>query len=199
MKPKFLIADDHPIFIKGIIDIISENNLGEILGQVHNGKELLQRLNSCNPNFIILDINMPLINGLEAAKIITEKFSNVHILVISMNEDFTLIEKLKKIGVHGFIPKSFENIDLKEAIQSIIKGESYFPNLTEHKEDPSNNKLTSRETEVIRLILDGKSTKEIAEILKLSTFTIDTHRKNIGRKTGAKTALQLSKIILDSH
>ncbi|WP_313215090.1 response regulator transcription factor, partial [Soonwooa sp.] len=151
-----------------------------------------------HPTFIILDINMPELNGLDAALKIRELYSRIPIMVVSMNEDWTIIEKLKKIGVNGFIPKSFENEDLQTAISQILKGEDYFPTIINSKFFQK-KQLSQREVEIIKLIIDGKSSREIAELLKLSVFTVDTHRKNIGRKTGAKSALQLSKIDLNEH
>ncbi len=198
MKPQFIIADDHPILVKGISDIIKEHQLGEVIATASNGRELLQKLNSYHPTFIILDINMPELNGLDAALKIRELYSRIPIMVVSMNEDWTIIEKLKKIGVNGFIPKSFENEDLQTAISQILKGEDYFPTIINSKFFQK-KQLSQREVEIIKLIIDGKSSREIAELLKLSVFTVDTHRKNIGRKTGAKSALQLSKIDLNEH
>ncbi|MGX9984988.1 response regulator [Soonwooa purpurea] len=198
MTTQFIIADDHPIFVKGITDIINEQQLGEVISCASTGRELLQKLNSCQANFIILDINMPELNGLEAAEKIKSLYPDIPILVVSMNEDYSTIEKLRQIGVNGFIPKSFENEDLQNAIRKILDKQSYFPEGYDG-ENFRKKQLSQREIEIIKLIIQGNSSREIAEQLNLSIFTVDTHRKNIGRKTGAKTPLQLSKLNLNAE
>jgi DNA-binding NarL/FixJ family response regulator len=195
---RILIADDHNLIISGIETIIENNKLGEIVAKVNDGKELLLKLNSTSVNLIILDINMPNLNGIETAEKVLARYPLMKILIISQYENLELIKKLKLMGVKGYLSKTFEEELFIEAIKNIHKGMDFFPLLEIKKEVNSTNiyNLTNREVEVINLISNELSTKEIAKTLFLSEYTIQTHRKNIIRKTGAKTTiafLNLSK------
>lgn len=195
---RILIADDHNLIISGIVTIIENNKLGEIVAKVNDGKELLLKLNSTSVNLIILDINMPNLNGIETAEKILARYPLMKILIISQYENLELIKKLKLMGVKGYLSKTFEEELFIEAIKNIHKGMDFFPLLEIKKDVNSTNiyNLTNREVEVINLISNELSTKEIAKTLFLSEYTIQTHRKNIIRKTGAKTTiafLNLSK------
>lgn len=195
---RILIADDHNLIISGIETIIKNNKLGEIVAKVNDGKELLLKLNSTSVNLIILDINMPNLNGIETAEKVLARYPLMKILIISQYENLELIKKLKSMGVKGYLSKTFEEELFIEAIKNIQKGFDFFPLLEIKKEVNSTNiyNLTNREVEVINLISNELSTKEIAKTLFLSEYTIQTHRKNIIRKTGAKTTiafLNLSK------
>lgn len=195
---RILIADDHNLILSGIETMIENNQLGEIVAKANDGKELLLKLNSIPVNFIILDINMPNLNGLETAEKVLARFPLMKILIISQYENLELIKKLKLIGVKGYLSKSFEEELFVEAIKEIWNGSLFFPLLELKKDVNSTNiyNLTQREVEVINLISNELSTKEIAKALFLSEYTIETHRKNIIRKTGAKTTiafLHLSK------
>ncbi len=189
---KIIIADDHQLICSAIEQIITDNFLNTKIVKVHDGKQVLEKLNSFQANLIILDINMPKLNGLETAEIILSRYPNMKILVVSQNENNSLIKKLKDIGVKGYLPKTFEQELLIEAIYSIQNDELFFP-LSEIKNDILKDKynLTVREIEVIYLIIKGMNTKEIATSLDISAYTVDTHRKNISRKTGAKTPVNL--------
>lgn len=195
---KILIADDHNLIISGIETIIENNQLGEIVAKANDGKELLLKLNVTVVNFIILDINMPNLNGIETAEKVLSRFPLMKILIISQYENLELIKKLKVMGVKGYLSKSFEEALFVKAIKQIEKGTDFFPLLDIKKENNPKNifNLTQREIEVINLISNQFSTKEIAKELFLSEYTVETHRKNICRKTGAKTTiafLNLSK------
>lgn len=195
---RILIADDHNLIISGIETIIENNKLGEVVAKVNDGKELLLKLNSTPVNLIILDINMPNLNGIETTEKVLARFPLMKILIISQYENLELIKKLKLMGVKGYLSKTFEEELFIEAIKNIQKGFGFFP-LLEIKNDVNATNiynLTNREVEVINLISNELSTKEIAKTLFLSEYTIQTHRKNIIRKTGAKTTiafLNLSK------
>lgn len=188
---RILIADDHNLILSGIETMIENNHLGEIVAKANDGKELLLKLNSIPVNFIILDINMPNLNGLETAEKVLARFPLMKILIISQYENLELIKKLKLIGVKGYLSKSFEEELFVEAVKEIANGSIFFPLLElKTKVNPTNiYNLTQREVEVIILISNELSTKEIAKTLFLSEYTIETHRKNIIRKTGAKTSI----------
>jgi len=189
---KIIIADDHQLICSAIEQIITDNFLSTEIVKVNDGKQVLEKLNSFQANLIILDINMPNLNGLETADIILSRYPNMKILVVSQNENYSLIKKLKDLGVKGYLPKTFEQELLIEAIYSILHEKLFFP-LNETKNETLKDiyNLTAREIEVIFLIVKGMNTKEIAASLDISAYTVDTHRKNISRKTGAKTPVNL--------
>lgn len=190
---KIVIADDHELVRLGIERTIQENEIAEVVGKFSDGKKLLQGLNSIAANFIIIDINMPNLNGIETAEQLLIRFPKIAILVVSQYEDIGLIKKLKKMGVKGHLPKSFDQNQLIEAILTIRNKEDFFPLLDNNNDDKRINrfKLTSRELEIIYLLAMGNTTKDMAVKLELSDYTIDTHRKNITRKTNAKSPLAI--------
>jgi DNA-binding NarL/FixJ family response regulator len=191
-----LIIDDHTLFADGLQNIIVKNNLGIISGIVNNGKDLLCKLNSFVPDLIILDINMPILNGIEATKIILVKYPNIKILIISMREEIKTIKELKALGISGYLTKFIGESDLIEAIENIKNNIPYFPVLDDYNKIILNKKegfinLTNSEIKVIHLVVDGFTSKEIAEQLNLSLHTVNTHRKNISRKTSLKNTVAL--------
>ncbi len=189
---KIIIADDHRLICSALEQIITDNFINTEIVKVHDGKQVLEKLNSFQANLIILDINMPNLNGLETAEIILSRYPKMKILVVSQNENSSLIKKLKVMGVKGYLPKTFDQELFIEAIQSIQNDQLFFP-INELKNDILKDRynLTAREIEVIYLIIKGLNTKEMAAYLKISAYTVDTHRKNIASKTGAKTPINL--------
>lgn len=188
-----VIADDHKLIISGINHIISTNKLGKIIGEVNNGKQLLQFLQNTTVDLVIIDINMPELNGIEAAKKIIELYPTISILMLSQFENIELIKKLKAIGIKGYLSKNFEITELITAIDTIKNDDVFFPSLDGEglilKKDKFH--LSTREIEIISLIAKGKTSKEIANELFLSEYTIDTHRKNCMRKLEVNSIVNL--------
>ncbi|MGQ7947113.1 response regulator [Flavobacterium sp. WC2509] len=188
-----VIADDHKLIISGINYIISSNNLGEIISEVYDGVELLQFLQNNKVDLAIIDINMPELNGIEAAKKIIDLYPTISILMLSQYENIELIKKLKCIGVKGYLSKNFEVTELIEGIKTIKEDGFFFPSLDADigiiKNDKSH--LTTREIEIISLIAEGKTSKEIAGELFLSEYTIETHRRNCMRKLEVNSIIPL--------
>ncbi len=187
------IADDHKLILSGIRNIILKHNLGNIVGEVNNGVQMLQLLQNENVNMVILDVNMPEINGIQVAKRISEMYPNISILMLSQYENIALIKELKIIGVKGYLSKNFEIEQLVESINIIKKGGTNFPSLSQDHLSFNNDNinLTSREVEVISLIALGKTSKEIASQLFLSQYTVETHRKNCMRKLEVNSTTNL--------
>lgn len=192
----FIVADDHRLFAEGIEQIILNYRLGIIVEKVQNGKQLFKVLDPNKHHFIILDINMPEMDGIEALNRIRKEYGKIKVLIVSMHEDHGLVKEVKSKGADGFLPKSLNAIDLKEAIESIWHGNTYFSvleNRTVQKDDTMI--FTPREWEIVHLIVQGHTTRQISEQLDLSTYTIDTHRKNIGRKSNTHSAVNLAKYV----
>lgn len=207
-KIKIIIADDHQLFAEGIEHILSANENFEILAKVSNGKILLQLLNSLKPDIILLDINMPFMNGMEAAKTIKKEMPAVKIIFLSMYYDTKIISLAKDYRVNGFIIKTTSANDLKAALIKVMDGEIVYilpkellkQNVEKIDFDFTNQyKLSPREIEIIQSIKKGKGSKEIAEHLYLSVFTIETHRKNIFKKLSISSVGQLISFAVDNN
>lgn len=205
---KILIADDHKMVADGLEMIIRENDLGEVVSKAINGKELLQQLNSIEADLIILDVNMPVLDGLATAELIKLQYPKIKILIISQHESIELINRFVALEVDGYLPKSFEREDLIETIKKIKIGEKEFPTIMDAHNKKfkkilflNNEKynLSEREFQIILMIAKGITTRQIAEKLFLSEYTIETHRKNIGRKTGANSSAAIIQFAIDNQ
>ncbi|HEY4323907.1 MAG TPA: response regulator transcription factor [Mucilaginibacter sp.] len=205
-----LIADDHQLIIDGLSKILeNEEMIGEIY-TANNGKEAADKTLSHDIDCVIMDINMPVLNGLEATKLIKAQKPNVKVIVVSMLCDASIVNKLLKAGADAFINKDTGKTELLKAIEKVIHGEKYispdiannlFTHLTDrrvaHSEIEKN--LTAREIEIIRYIAEGLTNTEIATKLFLSTVTVDTHRKNMLAKLQVKNTAALVKYAADHH
>jgi DNA-binding NarL/FixJ family response regulator len=199
-----LIADDHQLFIDGLIKILeNENIIGQIFS-VNNGKEVLDTIGLQSIECIIMDINMPVMNGLETTKQVKIKNPEIKIIVVSMQCDVSIVSKMLKAGADGFINKDTGKDELLTAINKVMGNEKYispaisrnlFSFFSEKKNIcPDNEKhLTAREIEIIKLIADGLTNQEIAAKLFLSIMTVDTHRKNMIAKLQLKNTASLVK------
>lgn len=197
MRTKIIIADDHEIFASGLKQILNANpnyNLGDCF---RNGKQVLDYLDQgYAADLLIMDLNMPVMDGTQVMGHLQRKYPNVKKLVLSMHRNFSTIELCKKLGADGMIGKDAPLQVLLESIQSIIKGEIYFNDLPigiNNKEDDGFYKklakqfhITKREIEVLQLIINQFENDEIAEKLNLSRFTVRTHRRNIFEKLGVR-------------
>lgn len=204
-RMKIIIADDHLLFADGLEQIISSMPKFEVIAKVTDGKMLLQKLNSTQPDMILLDINMPYLNGLEAAAHIRRTRPMVKIVFLSMYSDTKIIAAARHCNAMGFIMKDVTAPLLKDALIDINNNIPVFllPGVRQAEADPvapqddfiSKYKITGRELEIINLIKQGKANKQIAFELELSAYTIETHRKNIYRKLKVQSVAELIKRI----
>ena len=202
---KIIIADDHTLFADGLEQIVQSLPGFEVVGKVTDGKMLMQKLNSVMPDMILMDVNMPYLNGMEAAQKILQAFPQVKIIFISMYYNVQLTEQAKAAGATGFITKDITAPALKEIILNAVKGISCFvappaqnqADTDTYGQDPFllQYKLSPREMEIIRLIKEGNATKQIASLLELSVYTVETHRKNINRKLDVQSTAELIALI----
>lgn len=193
-KINIIIADDHFLFSEGMEQVLLSAALPfHICAKVTNGKQLMQVLNSTVPDLILLDIHMPLMDGITTAAMIRKQFPAVRIIVVSMLQHKKIKKQLREIGVHGYMGKDMQSTDLLDAISRVLAGKTVFP---EEASSPpmasplppdtalASYNLTYREKEILQLIGNGYSTKKIAATLDIKEFTVETHRKNIARKAG---------------
>lgn len=203
---KVLIADDHRILLDGLVTMLQDAPNIEIVSTAVNGEEVLLKLPSYYVDVLLMDIQMPVLDGYETAKIVTEKFPETKILILSMHSERIFIERLYSTGISGYLLKSAGKDEIIQAIEKVAAGEKYFSTevttaiLSQNREKMATittSQLTKREREIIQLIASGLSNPAIAEQLFLSTDTVKTHRKNIMRKLDVNNTAQLVKYALD--
>lgn len=195
-KYKVIIADDHTLFRQGLKLILEDMDDIKVVADVANGKELIQIVSVEEPDLIIMDINMPVVNGIEASKILLHDNPELKILVISMYGDEQYYNSVIENGVRGFILKDADNSELRTAVKMILNGKSYFSQdlllkLIRNRQATPKIVLTAREKEILGLICEGLSSSEIAEKIFLSERTIENHRANLLDKTGCRNSLSL--------
>ncbi|ARS42003.1 hypothetical protein CA265_21030 [Sphingobacteriaceae bacterium GW460-11-11-14-LB5] len=208
-KPTTLmIADDHKLFAEGLSAILSEQPNFKIIGMASNGKEVLHLLNNQVPDILILDLNMPVLDGEIAAEKIRQLFPAVKIMVLSMYYTEKLAVKLEGIGVMAFIQKDTNAETLFKIIRGIQQGEKYFQKIKPDAQASSafndgdhfqkSHNLTAREMEILKLISEDYSSQQIAQKLFIALNTVDTHRKNMVQKLNVTGKAGLLKFALEN-
>jgi DNA-binding NarL/FixJ family response regulator len=196
-KPEIIIVDDHLIFRQGLKSLITSENIASVVGEASNGKEFLQLLSDLKPDLVLMDIDMPHMNGMEATQKALEIMPDLKIIAFTMFGDEEYYYKMIDLGVKGFILKSSGINELEKAISEVMIGESYFSNEVLRKiisnlgrknssKSNENTSLTTRELEVLQQICLGLNNEEIAQKLFISPKTIKSHRSNLLEKTGCK-------------
>jgi DNA-binding NarL/FixJ family response regulator len=202
---RILIADDHDLMRRGVRTLLEAHPGWEICAEAPTGREAVAKAEELKPDIVILDISMPDLNGLEAARRIRSASPNTEILILSMHYSDQLIRELLEAGVRGYIIKSDSDRDLIIAVETLATHKPFFtPRATEvilgnlqapgaRAQMPSTirERLTSREREIVQLLAEGKSSKEVASSLCISVKTAETHRANIMRKLQLHTVTEL--------
>jgi DNA-binding NarL/FixJ family response regulator len=202
---RILVVDDHDLMRRGIKSLLQTHPGWEICGEAHTGREAVQKAEELKPDVVILDISMPDLNGVEAAKRIRKASPNTEVLILSVHYSDQLIREILGAGVRGYIVKSDSDRDLVIAVETLANHKPFFtPRATEiilggfNGDGPRegdlesmHDRLTSREREVVQLLAEGKSSKEVASSLGISVKTAETHRANIMRKLQIHTVTDL--------
>lgn len=193
-----IIADDHIIFRKGLRTILNEIPEIKVVAEASNGQELMHTLKSQQADIILMDIKMPVMDGLEATEKITQKYPDVRVIALTMHEEIGYFNKMIDAGAVGFLLKKTTKDELEKAINCVMDGDNYFSqefitSINKHTmpKKTVNINLSDRELEVLELICKGHSNIEISKMLGLSQRTIDGHRSRLFEKTGAKNAPNL--------
>jgi len=202
---RVIIAEDHQALIDGIMSFFKHHEEIEIIAAALNGEELVNLVIKHKPNVVITDIRMPIMDGIEATKIIKNRYKKVHVLAFTMFDQNEAVNQMLNAGAIGYILKNSGLKIMVEAIKSVANGEKYFdPNIVVKlrskkplKEMQKKGVLSRREKEIMALIADGKKTIEIANILCIAKNTVDTHRKNTIRKLGLESNTDLRKIAIE--
>ncbi len=200
---RLLVADDHPMILDGLKTSLSREDTIDIVAQAQNGAEVLDLLGKHTIDVILLDINMPGMNGFETLNKIVPDYPDVKIIILSMYDKPEFIHSLVENGASGYLLKNTDREEMIYAIQKVNNGNIYFSEDVKRilrKEEVAashHENLTKREKEILRLIAQEKTTSEIAEMLFISTHTVDTHRKNLLSKLGVKNAAGLVKFAIE--
>lgn len=192
---RLIIADDHQLVAEGLKSIIESVDENKVIAMAANGKELLKQLEVIDTDLILLDIDMPVMNGIEAMQHIRKSHPDIKVIVLSMHEEKSLVKKFTDMGAMGFLIKNTDQDELLLAIKRVIGGGKYFSSsLTMNMiggsvasrstvfYDAHKASLTEREIEILKLIAEGFSNKEIGDKLFISHRTVDTHRTNLMKK-----------------
>lgn len=196
---RLLIADDHELFRRGIAELVKKHEGLTVVREARDGQELLDLLNQgVKADVILLDLSMPRLNGFEALEEITRRYPEISVIIISMHDEGSYIAKCAQNGADGYLLKNTDEAELVSAIRVVSRGKKYFgPEITEKMVNamaepaPYPKKLSKKESEVLKWLAEGHTTKEIAHNLFLSTRTIETHRANILKKLDAKNTAEL--------
>jgi DNA-binding NarL/FixJ family response regulator len=194
-KPDIIIVDDHLIFRQGLKSLLAIENVAAVIGEASNGKEFIELLSNLRPDLVLLDIDMPHMNGMEAAQKALKIMPDLKIIVFTMFGDEEYYYRMIDLGVKGFILKSSGINELEKAIREVMIGESYFSNELLRKiinnfgrktpvKPIENIGLTSREMDVLRHICLGFTNEEMAQKLFISAKTVKSHRSKLLEKTG---------------
>ncbi len=196
-KTKIAIIDDHELFREGIKLVLNQIEGFEVIFDTDNGYNFLDFLDKQKPDIVLMDIQMPQINGIETAKVGIKKHNDLKIIALTMFSDLNNFNLMINAGAKGFILKSADKIELNNAINSVISGVTFFSRQILQKMAFQNNKqlllnqLTNREFEILQKICNGLTSKEIADELFISLKTVETHRTNLFQKAAVRNAAEL--------
>ncbi len=209
---RVLIADDHTLFRKGLSMMVKSFPGVSSVNDVENGQQALDYMSENPVDILLLDLEMPVLDGWETSRKVVDIFPDTYTIMISMHDSLKLISDLIEIGVHSYLLKSAEPEEVQKAMMSVINNDFYYNQLVAkalHQKvklgaadkllDNDKNQLTKREIEILKLICQELTMKEIGEELCVSEQTIHSHRKNLMRKTDAKNAVGLVKFAIQNN
>lgn len=199
-RPRVLLADDHPLVLEGISKLVGETC--DVVGTVEDGRALIEAAERLNPDLVLLDISMPLLNGLDAARQVKAMLPACRIIFLTMHADPAYALEAMEAGGSGYLLKRSAASELAQALEAVLGGRQYItplirpdPQATFQREStrdlPSVKTLTPRQREVLQLIVEGKSTKAMASILSISLKTVEFHKSNLMERVGVHTTAEL--------
>jgi DNA-binding NarL/FixJ family response regulator len=205
-RPRVVIADDHLLVLEGLRRILEHEC--EIVGTVEDGRSLVRVAEELKPDVVLMDISMPLLNGVEAARILKETLPATRLIFVTMHADATYVTGAFRAGASGYVLKRCASKELVFAIQEVLKGRKYITPLIGSDivgglpgsalwPGEVSGELTSRQREVVQLVAEGHSVKEIAAILHISSKTVAFHKANVMRRLRIHTTAELTKYAMD--
>lgn len=198
---KIIIVDDHEIFRNGLKMVLGKLNYVEVVGEASNGQDFLDLIRRVACDIVLMDIEMPVMSGIDATKIALKEYPSLKIISLTMFTDDNYIQSMMDAGVKGFLVKNINKDTLNKAITTVAEGGNYYSEElfkfftrklnTKDEDKASEIKFTAREKEILQLLSEGLSNKEIADILYVSERTVVGHKSNMLAKTGCKSAISL--------
>ena len=189
-KIKIVIADDHALVRQGFHMILAAEPDMEIVGEAANGRDTVALAEKLKPDVVVMDVAMPELNGIEATRRLAESSPRTRVLALSMHKDSVYVREILRAGARGYLLKDAFDHDLVAAVRAVARGQGYLsPSVSEavlsdyrkHVSDPL-DLLTSREREILQMLAEGKTNKDIATVLELSVYTVDAHRGRVMEK-----------------
>lgn len=206
---KLAITDDHKMVLKGIESMLENTSKIKVVGTYENANETIENIEKDNPDVLLLDINLPDINGIDLCKQLVKKYPNLKIIALTNFDDISFTKRMLKNGAHGYLLKNTDKLEILEALKTVLSGELYIQkdiqrkllNQTTKKTVDNRLKpnLTRREQEVLIAISEELTTQEISEKLFISPKTVETHRMNIMSKLGAKNSVGIIKTAIEKE
>lgn len=201
---RVLLADDHKVMRSGLRLLLSQQPDLVVVGEADDGRQAVALVNSLKPQVVVMDIGMPNLNGVEASRQITQSNPGTSVVILSMHADETYILRALRSGARAYLLKDSAESDLLRAIHAVVEGKSFFSpavskvlleeyvqKLQRTGAEDSYDLLTPREREILQLVAEGKSNKDVANLLNLSVYTVETHRANIMEKLNLKGVPEL--------
>jgi two-component system response regulator NreC len=201
---RIVLADDHTVVRKGLRLLLQSVPEFTVVADASNGREAVALVEEHQPGVVVMDVAMPLLNGIEAARQITAKFPHTAVVFLSMHSDEGYVLKALKAGARAYLLKDSAEYDLIAAVHAVSEGKAFFSpaiskmlvedymrQMQEHAVEDSYELLTTREREVLQLLAEGKNNKEAAQLLNLSLYTVETHRSNIFQKLNLHSGAEL--------
>jgi DNA-binding NarL/FixJ family response regulator len=204
-KLRILLADDHTVMRSGLRALLERQGKFEIVGEAENGREAVSLCSTLTPEIAVVDVGMPLLNGIEATKALLKASPTTGVVMLSMHSDESYVMRSLQAGARGYLLKDSAASDLLAAIEAVAQGKSFFsPSirkllaedyvrvLQQRGEVDSYELLTTREREILQLLAEGQTNKEVAAALHISPYTVETHRSNILEKLGLHSGAELT-------
>jgi DNA-binding NarL/FixJ family response regulator len=212
---RILLADDHEVVRAGLRAMLEDQSGWEVVAEAVDGRDAVEKVSKLKPDAVVIDIAMPSLNGLEAVRQIVKAVPKTKVLVLTMYDSDPLIQQMLQAGARGYLLKSDAGRDLVSAIDALRRNKTFFtpkvsrmvleryldqsPREKEVEEEPESLRLTSRQREIVQLLAEGKSSKEVAAVLGLSVKTAETHRANIMRKLDCHSVTELVRYAIRNH
>ncbi len=204
MKIRVIVVDDHRILRDGIKALLKEIVDVELVGEASNGLDFLSLLKNHEADLVLMDINMPQMNGVDATREALKQYPSLKVIVLSMHDDSVYYDEMIQLGIHGFLLKESNYDELQKAIISVMDGKPYFSqelllNLLKAKRSATTIQITEREKDVLSLICKGLSTIDIADKLHLSVSSIEKHRSDLLEKTSSNNSTALAVFAIKNN
>lgn len=203
-KIRVLLADDHRILRQGVRMLIDSQKDMEVVGEAKTGREAVEEARLLKPDVVVMDVSMPELNGIEGTRQICDEMKHTRVLALSMHKDAVYVREILRAGARGYLLKDSEDDDLVRAIRCVQRGEAFLSPaisdavLSDYRKHVSNpvDLLTSREREILTMVADGKTNKEIANALNLSVYTVESHRGSVMEKLNLHNAGDIVRFAL---